>query len=53
MAALAIIEEMQGGQYDLVVLGRRGASPAAESFVGSVTEKVLREARGKTVWVVD
>jgi len=53
LTALAIIEEMRQGPYELVVLGRRSATPAAESFIGSITEKVLREARGKTVWVID
>jgi nucleotide-binding universal stress UspA family protein len=53
MASLAIIEEMKAGAYDVVCLGRRGASGAAGSFLGSVAEKVLREARGRTVWVVD
>lgn len=53
MASLAIIEEMKAGDYDVVCLGRRGASGAEGSFLGSVAEKVLREARGRTVWVVD
>ena len=51
-AALAIIEEMQAGPYEVVVLGRRGAAAVADTFLGSVAEKVLREARGRTVWVV-
>ena len=53
VAALSIIEEMRAGGYDVVCLGRRGASGAEGSFLGSVAEKVLREARGRTVWVVD
>jgi nucleotide-binding universal stress UspA family protein len=53
MAAMAIIEEMRAGNYDVVCLGRRGAGGAEGSFLGSVAEKVLREARGRTVWVVD
>jgi len=53
MAAIAIIEEMRAGKYDIVCLGRRGAGGAEGSFLGSVAEKVLREARGRTVWVVD
>jgi nucleotide-binding universal stress UspA family protein len=52
-AALAIIEEMKTGDYDVVCLGRRGTSPAISVFPGSVAEKVLREAAGRTVWVVD
>ena len=56
VAALAIIEEMQHGPYDVICLGRRGtgaAGAAMSSFPGSVAEKVLRAAPGKTVWVVD
>jgi nucleotide-binding universal stress UspA family protein len=52
-AALAIIEEMQNGDYDTICLGRRGASELALSFIGGVAEKVIREARGKHVILVD
>jgi nucleotide-binding universal stress UspA family protein len=52
-AALAIIGEMQSGKYDLVCIGRRGASELALSFIGGVTEKVIREAHGRSVLVVD
>jgi nucleotide-binding universal stress UspA family protein len=53
VAALAIIEKMQQGSYAVVCLGRRSTSPVGSVFLGSVAEKVLREAQGKTVWVVD
>jgi len=53
VAALTIIEEMKSGGFDVVCLGRRGTSAASGSFPGSVAEKVLREAHGLTVWVVD
>jgi nucleotide-binding universal stress UspA family protein len=53
VAAIAIIEEMRQGNYDLVVVGRRGASASIPSLVGSVTEKVSREAYGRTLWIVD
>jgi nucleotide-binding universal stress UspA family protein len=52
-AALAIIREMQSGQYDLVCIGRRGVSELAVSPIGGVTEKVIREAHGRSVLVVD
>lgn len=52
-AALAIIEEVKHGPYDVVCLGRRGASKMASSILGSVAEKVIRECQGKTVWLVD
>ena len=53
IAALAIIEEMQGGDYSVIALGRRGSSAAQGQFLGSVAEKVLRESNGRTVWVID
>jgi nucleotide-binding universal stress UspA family protein len=53
VAALAIIREMQSGNYDLVCIGRRGASELAVSLIGGVAEKVLREAHGRSVLVVD
>lgn len=52
-AALAIIGEMQAGNYDLVVIGRRGASDLSLSLIGGVAEKVLREAHGRSVLVID
>jgi len=52
-AALAIIGEMQSGNYDLVVVGRRGASDLSLSLIGGVAEKVLREAHGRSVLVID
>lgn len=52
-AALTIIAEMQNNAYDLVCLGRRGASALSHSFIGGVAEKVLREAHGRSVLVVD
>ena len=52
-AALTLIEEIQQGPYDVVCLGRRGASHLGSSFIGGVAEKVIRECQGKTVWLVD
>jgi nucleotide-binding universal stress UspA family protein len=53
VAVLAVIEEMKSGRYDVVAVGRRGTSSASGAFPGSVAEKILREAQGTTVWVVD
>jgi nucleotide-binding universal stress UspA family protein len=50
---LAIIEEMRQGNYDLVVIGRRGASATIPTLVGGVAEKIAREAYGRTLWIVD
>lgn len=53
VAAIAIIEEMKSGKYEVVAMGRHGNSSTEGTFVGTVAEKVLREARGRTVWVID
>ncbi len=53
VAAIALIEEMRQGNYDIVVVGRRGASASIPSLVGSVAEKIAREAYGRTLWIVD
>ena len=53
VAAQTIIAEMQSGAYDVIVMGRRAKSPVSDSFVGTVASKVLREAAGKTVWIID
>ena len=52
-AALAIIEEMQHGDYHVVVVGRRGAASRIDSFLGGVAEKIARAAGGRTVCIVD
>lgn len=48
----AILEEAELGNYDTLILGRRGLSRVREFFLGSVSTKVVREARGCAVWVV-
>lgn len=53
VAALAIIEEMKHGNYDLVFIGRRSSAACADTFIGGVAEKVTREAGGRTVCIVD
>ena len=49
----AILEEVELGRYDTLVLGRRGISRVKEVFQGSVSTKVVREARGCAVCVVE
>lgn len=51
--ALAIIDEMNAGNFEVVCLGRRGRSSTQGVFPASMAEKILREAKGRTVWVVD
>jgi nucleotide-binding universal stress UspA family protein len=48
-----IILEAQAGNYDTMVVGRRGVSAIKEFMFGSVSNKVVNFARNCTVWVVD
>lgn len=52
-ASLSIIREMKSGDYDIVILGRRGTSASNESIIGSVAEQVSRESAGRTICIVD
>ena len=51
-AALAIIEEARSGNFDIVVLGRRGLSMLKEFLLGSVTSKVVHHLEDRAVWIV-
>jgi nucleotide-binding universal stress UspA family protein len=51
--AEAILEEAELGKYDTLILGRRGLSRVREFFLGSISTKVAREARGCAVIVVE
>lgn len=51
--ANAILEECESGDYDTLVMGKRGLSPIGYFLIGSVTEKVVRHAKGMAVWVVE
>lgn len=43
MAAAMIVQEARAGNYDLIVMGRRGLSKMERLFIGSVTQRVLAE----------
>jgi nucleotide-binding universal stress UspA family protein len=47
-----IVSETKNGGYDVVVLGRRGESTLKEFMMGSVVHKVVHQAEGCAVWVV-
>ena len=49
----AILEEVELGHYETLVLGRRGLSRVREFFMGSVSTELVREARGCAVCVVE
>ncbi len=48
-----ILEEITSGRFGTVVVGRRGVSKAEQFLFGSVSSKLLQNARDCTVWLVD
>jgi len=48
-----IITEAEEGDYEAICLGRQGRSSVREFFLGSVSERVVRHAKGCAVWVVE
>ncbi|HYA43071.1 MAG TPA: universal stress protein [Syntrophobacteraceae bacterium] len=50
--AHAIIEEAEKGEYDTILVGRRGLSRGEEFIMGRVSSRVMHMAKDKTVWVV-
>jgi nucleotide-binding universal stress UspA family protein len=51
--ALEILKESEQGNYDTIVLGKRGVSRVQVFLTGSVTEKIVRHAKGHAVWVIE
>lgn len=51
-SAHAIIEEAEKGDYDSIIVGRRGLSKVEEFIMGRVSNKVIHLAKDRTVWVV-
>jgi nucleotide-binding universal stress UspA family protein len=49
----AILEEARLGKCQTVIVGRRGRSRVKEFFLGSVSTRVVRMAKGCAVWVVE
>ncbi len=49
---LDILRIRKEGNYDTLVVGRRGVSKAEEFLFGSVSTKVVQSAADCTVWVV-
>lgn len=48
-----IIMEAEKGGFEAICLGRQGRHSVKEFFIGSVSERVVRHARGCAVWVVE
>jgi len=50
--ALEILDYARAGDYGTVAVGRRGVSKAEEFLFGSVSSKIVHNAKNCTVWVV-
>lgn len=48
-----VLRFQEEGGFGTVVVGRRGVSKAEEFLFGSVTTKIIHNARGCTIWVVE
>ena len=51
--ALDIIDEARAGDFNTVVVGRRGLSKVKSLLLGSVSSTIVEKAEGLTVWVVE
>ena len=48
-----ILEEAREGGHSTVVVGRHGASRKKRFFGGGVTDQLLGECKGLTIWIVE
>jgi nucleotide-binding universal stress UspA family protein len=48
-----VLQELRAESYGTVVIGRRGVSKREEFLFGSVSNKIVREAKKCAVWVVE
>lgn len=48
-----ILNEQKRGEYDTVVVGRRGLSGTKAFFSGSVSNKIVQHAKNCAVWVIE
>ncbi|QCQ21568.1 universal stress protein [Desulfoglaeba alkanexedens] len=48
-----LLHQQRAGRFGTVVVGRRGMSKREEFLFGSVSSKIIREARNCAVWVVE
>lgn len=51
--ALDIIDEAHAGDFNTVVVGRRGLSKVKSLLLGSISSTIIEKAEGLTVWVVE
>jgi Universal stress protein UspA and related nucleotide-binding proteins len=48
-----ILEEARSGGHETIVVGRHGTSGIKRIFGGGITDQLLRDAKGLTIWVVE
>jgi len=48
-----ILEEARLGQYDTIVVGRSGTSRMRRLFGGGVTDRLLQDAKGLAIWIIE
>lgn len=48
-----ILEEARSGKHETIVVGRQGTSRIKRLFGGGVTDRLLRDAKGFAIWVVE
>ena len=51
--APAVLEEVELGQYETLIVGRRGQSRMREFFLGGISTELVREAQGCAVCIVE
>jgi nucleotide-binding universal stress UspA family protein len=51
--AYEILKECEQGDYDTVVVGKRGSSSIGKYLTGTVTERVVRHSSARAVWVIE
>jgi nucleotide-binding universal stress UspA family protein len=51
--AQTILDEARTGAYGTIVISRQGSNGMKRFFGGSITDQLLRDAAGYTLWVVE
>lgn len=51
--AKTILEEAAIGRHETIVVGRTGASGITRIFGGGITDRLLRDARGFALWIIE
>jgi len=51
--APAILDEAQTGGYGTIVISRQGSNGMKRFFGGGITDRLLRDAAGYTLWIVE